>query len=81
MQVGMGAFILWSAGRALYHLFMHRSAFVQRRSAEMMDNEELQNLWSLLEDKNTPPVDTESEEQVCVPNEEWLEKDMLGVYM
>ena len=37
---------------------------MQRRSAEMMDNEELQNLWSLLEDKNTPPLDTKTEEQV-----------------
>ncbi|XP_003382540.1 PREDICTED: serine/threonine-protein phosphatase 2A regulatory subunit B'' subunit gamma-like [Amphimedon queenslandica] len=32
-----------------------RAAFLQRRSSELMDNEELQNLWTILEEKNTPP--------------------------
>ncbi|KAL5464138.1 hypothetical protein EMCRGX_G033105 [Ephydatia muelleri] len=41
-----------------------RTAFAQRRSSEIMDNEELQTLWAHLEDKNTPPVDPDSEEQM-----------------
>jgi hypothetical protein len=33
-----------------------RAAFLQRRSSELMDNDELQKLWSILEEKNTPPT-------------------------
>ena len=33
-----------------------RAAFLQRKSLELMDNDDLQKLWSLLEEKYTPPL-------------------------
>lgn len=33
-----------------------RANFLQRRSSELMDNEELQKLWGILEEKHTPPA-------------------------
>ena len=69
MQVGRGRLLLpreHTRDVMFVVLCLHRTAFAQRRSSEIMDNEELQTLWSRLEDKNTPPVDPDSEEQVCV---------------
>lgn len=34
----------------------HRAVFLQRRSRELLDNEELQNLWYLLDKHHTPPL-------------------------
>nr|CAB3265107.1 serine/threonine-protein phosphatase 2A regulatory subunit B'' subunit gamma [Phallusia mammillata] len=33
-----------------------RAVFLQRKSRELLDNEELQNLWFLLDKHNTPPL-------------------------
>nr|XP_002127549.1 serine/threonine-protein phosphatase 2A regulatory subunit B'' subunit gamma [Ciona intestinalis] len=36
-----------------------RAVFLQRKSRELLDNEELQNLWMLLDKHHTPPVGEE----------------------
>jgi serine/threonine-protein phosphatase 2A regulatory subunit B'' len=40
-----------------------RAVFLQRRGSELMDNEELTKLWTILEEKHTPP-DLGTDEQV-----------------
>ncbi|CAI8029176.1 Serine/threonine-protein phosphatase 2A regulatory subunit B'' subunit gamma [Geodia barretti] len=40
-----------------------RAVFLQRRGSELMDNEELTKLWSILEEKHTPP-DLGTDEQM-----------------
>jgi serine/threonine-protein phosphatase 2A regulatory subunit B'' len=40
-----------------------RAVFLQRRGSELMDNEELTKLWTILEEKHTPP-DLGTDEQM-----------------
>ncbi|XP_077969620.1 serine/threonine-protein phosphatase 2A regulatory subunit B'' subunit gamma-like [Styela clava] len=47
-----------------------RAVFLQRRSRELLDNDELQNLWYLLDKHHTPP--TTNEEQM-INYEDFLE--------
>ena len=48
----------WSATLATWPFSSppFRAAFLQRKSSELMDNDDLQELWSLLEEKYTPPL-------------------------
>lgn len=51
----------------LNHTHMHRAAFLQRKSAELMDNDDLQKLWGLLEDKHTPPLGGDEQVKAILP--------------
>ena len=40
----------------IYGIVFSRAVFLQRRSRELLDNDELQGLWFLLDKYHTPPL-------------------------